>query len=300
MVAEYGNGTYFVHKDHLGSTRLLTKVDQSLADNLDFLPFGEQTSGSSVSTHKFTGFERDAETSLDHTWFRKYSSQSGRWMTPDPAGRVAANLAYPQSLNRYAFVLNNPMALVDRTGLWCVWGDGTHDDDPDKGGATAQECEEQGGYWDPSDKDRRTHPHTPRVGHPPRLNTLSGRTGMVFSRAGALIRTVLRATRPRPIMQKNEIDLRTVKLAVNSVFEHLIEDLGLETVPINREEDLYWSCPAPELYDTSRKPPDLTVGRLSDDMEFGRLIHRGENADASYNFVHLAPLLKYIGESVKK
>ena len=73
-------------KDHLGSTRLLTKVDQSLADNLDFLPFGEQTSGSSVSTHKFTGFERDAETSLDHTWFRKYSSQSGRWMTPDPAG----------------------------------------------------------------------------------------------------------------------------------------------------------------------------------------------------------------------
>jgi RHS repeat-associated protein len=106
--------TYFVHKDHLGSTRLVSGVNQAISDNLDFLPFGEQYSGSSVTTHKFTGDERDSETSLDHTLFRKYSSQLGRWTSPDPLGGRRAN---PQSLNRYAYVLNNPLPFVDPLGL---------------------------------------------------------------------------------------------------------------------------------------------------------------------------------------
>ena len=54
------------------------RLDQSVAQNLDYLPFGEVTSSDSgVTTHKFTGDERDGETGLDHTWFRKYSSQLG-------------------------------------------------------------------------------------------------------------------------------------------------------------------------------------------------------------------------------
>src|SRR5260370_40651393 len=71
----------------------------------------------SITTHKFTGDERDSETSLDHTWFRQYSSSLGRWMHPDPAGLAAVDPTNPQSWNRYAYVLNSPMNLVDPTGL---------------------------------------------------------------------------------------------------------------------------------------------------------------------------------------
>jgi hypothetical protein len=101
-------------------------------------------------------------------------------------------------------------------------------------------------------------------------------------------------------MQKNEIDLRSVKGAVNAILDHLIEDLRLESVPIRDGEDLYWDCGAPEAYDVSKKPADLTVGNLTDDMHFVQFVHRGESADVAYNLVHVAPLLRYIGETVKK
>ncbi|HZP01245.1 MAG TPA: RHS repeat-associated core domain-containing protein [Terriglobia bacterium] len=38
----------------------------------------------------------------------------GRWLTPDP---VAGDILNPQSLNRYAYVLNNPTTLTDPLGL---------------------------------------------------------------------------------------------------------------------------------------------------------------------------------------
>jgi RHS repeat-associated protein len=63
---------------------------------------------------------RDSETSLDPTHFRMYSSSVGRWMTPDPAGRRAANPRRPQSWNRYAYVLNNSVNFADQYGL-CNW-----------------------------------------------------------------------------------------------------------------------------------------------------------------------------------
>src|SRR5882762_669347 len=79
--------TYFVHKDHLRSTRLLTGMDKSVYDSMDYLPFGEQIAGDTGTTHKFTGKERDGttltETGLDYFGARYDSSQYGRFMTPD-------------------------------------------------------------------------------------------------------------------------------------------------------------------------------------------------------------------------
>ena len=48
---------------------------------------------------------------------RKFATAQGRWLSPDPAGLAAANPANPQSWNRYAYVLNSPMGLVDPSGL---------------------------------------------------------------------------------------------------------------------------------------------------------------------------------------
>src|SRR5262249_35189819 len=109
--------TYFVHKDHLGSTRLVTKLDKSIFDSLDYQPFGEQTGGDTGTTHKFTGKERDSESGLDNFGARYDASSLGRFMTPDPL-MASAHVSNPQTWNRYSYALNNPLRITDPEGLY--------------------------------------------------------------------------------------------------------------------------------------------------------------------------------------
>jgi hypothetical protein len=106
----------------------------------------------------------------------------------------------------------------------------------------------------------------------------------------------------RPVgktMLKSEINLKALKSAVNAVLDHLMEDLAIESVAIEQDKDFYWDCPYPEMHNVSMQPADLTVGQLTDDFDFVKLIHRGQSADISYNLVHIAPLLRYIAETIK-
>lgn len=69
-----------------------------------------------VVTRSLTQKERDVETGLDYFNARYYSSTQGRFTSVDPlmaSGRANS----PQTWNRYAYVLNNPLKLVDPTGL---------------------------------------------------------------------------------------------------------------------------------------------------------------------------------------
>jgi hypothetical protein len=73
LVAQYSDATtYFVHKDHLGSTRMLTTVSQAVSATFDYQPFGESIGSGSATTHKFTGKERDDESGLDDFGARYY------------------------------------------------------------------------------------------------------------------------------------------------------------------------------------------------------------------------------------
>lgn len=76
--------------------------------------------------YKFTGKERDSESGLDNFEKRYYGSSLGRFMSPDPLGGHQGD---PQTLNRYAYVRNNPLNLTDPTGLdfnlTCRRDDGT-------------------------------------------------------------------------------------------------------------------------------------------------------------------------------
>jgi hypothetical protein len=101
-------------------------------------------------------------------------------------------------------------------------------------------------------------------------------------------------------MAASEIDLKRLKVAVNAVLDHLMDDLGIQKVQINDAEDFYWECPPSEAYDASKKPAELDAGRLSDDVDFMNLIQRGQCGDTAYNLVHVAPLLRYVGEKIKK
>ncbi len=65
---------------------------------------------------EFTGKERDAETGLDYFGARYFSGAQGRWTSPDPL-MASAKASKPQTWNRYAYALNNPLKFVDPDGL---------------------------------------------------------------------------------------------------------------------------------------------------------------------------------------
>jgi RHS repeat-associated protein len=73
-------------------------------------------------TRQFTGKERDAESGNDYFGARYYASTMGRFLSPDPllnSGRPDN----PQTWNRYAYGLNNPLRNFDPTGLYTCSGD---------------------------------------------------------------------------------------------------------------------------------------------------------------------------------
>lgn len=68
----------------------------------------------------YTGKERDTETGLDYYGARYFSGVMGRWTSPDwsivPQPIPYANLEFPQTLNLYSYVQNNPLRYVDPEG----------------------------------------------------------------------------------------------------------------------------------------------------------------------------------------
>lgn len=101
-------------------------------------------------------------------------------------------------------------------------------------------------------------------------------------------------------MESAEINLRQIKTVVNTILDHLIEDLRMDSVPIDAAEDLYLEYPFPQAFDVSKRDADLDVGRLKDDVELIQKVSRGRGGDVSYNLVHVAPLLRYIAEKVRR
>jgi RHS repeat-associated protein len=108
----------YYHGDHLGSARLLSGYSGYPISSSIFLPYGEEFNPQvTIHHYKFTGKERDSESGLDNFGARYDSSQYGRFMTPDPllnSGRPWE----PQSWNRYAYVMNNPLRYTDPDGLY--------------------------------------------------------------------------------------------------------------------------------------------------------------------------------------
>ena len=110
--------------------------------------------------YKFTGKERDAESGLDYFGARYYSSNMGRFSSPDPGWFLAASLDNPQTWNQYSYALNNPLKYTDPTGLYCYYGstsadvgdDSQYDMHSTQGECTATDENGNKGQWvaDPS------------------------------------------------------------------------------------------------------------------------------------------------------
>jgi RHS repeat-associated protein len=128
LASNDSGGWKYVMTDHQGSTRVVMSGSSIVARH-DYLPFGEEVgagTGLRTSTQgyatgnpilsKYAGTERDSN-GLDHTWWRKLESTSGRWTSPDPY-KGSMSIGDPQSFNRYSYVENDPVNLVDPTGLY--------------------------------------------------------------------------------------------------------------------------------------------------------------------------------------
>ncbi|MEQ9238013.1 SpvB/TcaC N-terminal domain-containing protein [Coleofasciculus sp. E2-BRE-01] len=102
--------------NHLGSVSLEVDAVGAVISYEEYHPYGTSAyrSGRSAAEvglkrYRYTGMERDEETGLGHHGARYYAAWLGRWTTVDPIG-VADHV------NRYLYVANNPIRLVDSTG----------------------------------------------------------------------------------------------------------------------------------------------------------------------------------------
>ncbi len=103
------------HADRLGSVRLLTDETGSVTDTYRYDESGIPTasSGSSDQPFRFTAEPTDA-TGLSYLRARYYDPAQGRFMARDA---WAGNPKECQTLNRYAYALNDPTTRIDPSGL---------------------------------------------------------------------------------------------------------------------------------------------------------------------------------------
>ncbi len=106
----------WLHADHLGSLSEATTGSGGVSSRQRYFPYGRvrYSSGSPPTTYNFTGQRLDG-TGLLFFQARYYDPTTGRFLQADS---IVPDPANPQSLNRYAYVLNNPLKYTDPTGHW--------------------------------------------------------------------------------------------------------------------------------------------------------------------------------------
>ena len=109
------SGVYFYTRDHLGSIRELTDSSGSVRASYAYDPFGRRAriTGDLETDFGFAGMFWSPEAGLNLTLFRAYDPSIGRWLSRDPL----EDAEFEQGPNLYAYVLNNPVSLVDPSGL---------------------------------------------------------------------------------------------------------------------------------------------------------------------------------------
>jgi len=121
-----------LHHDHLGSVAAVSNAAGAVVERMAYDAWGKrryinQTPGKAdtldtlkgLNTHRgYTLHEHLDELGVIHMNGRIYDPLVGRFMSADPYIQAPQNL---QSHNRYAYVMNNPLALTDPSGYFS-WG----------------------------------------------------------------------------------------------------------------------------------------------------------------------------------
>jgi RHS repeat-associated protein len=118
--------------DHLGSSNVVVDQTGNVVNREEYFPYGETSFGSYArKRYRFTGKERDEESSLYYHGARYCAPWLARWISCDPASPLSL-------VNLYQYCFCNPNSSVDPSGLQAEDINGV----PDAGSDTAAE----GGY----------------------------------------------------------------------------------------------------------------------------------------------------------
>jgi RHS repeat-associated protein len=119
LPAQSGDGFYYLHSDHLGSSSLLTNSSGAKVAGSEtrYYPYGSQRLAPSqtITDRNFTGQKENLEIGLIYYNARYYVPSLGRFLTADTAIPEPGN---GQAYNRYSYVKNNPVIYQDPTGHW--------------------------------------------------------------------------------------------------------------------------------------------------------------------------------------
>lgn len=111
-------GVLYFHRDHISNTRLTTSMDGTQQSKLEYMPYGgiykEASEGPDNFRYKFGSKELDEGADLYYFNARYYDPLTGRFITADT--QLGGHPWQADVLNRYAYVLNNPIKNSDPSG----------------------------------------------------------------------------------------------------------------------------------------------------------------------------------------
>jgi RHS repeat-associated protein len=121
---ELTTGFIYLLQDHLGSIRAMLDERGKVVTRFDYDAWGKRVGQKHDYVYYtmksgFTGHEELDNVGLIHMGGRVYSPLMARFISPDPMMQAAR---FSQAYNRYGYVLNNPLRLVDPNGF-DFWGD---------------------------------------------------------------------------------------------------------------------------------------------------------------------------------
>jgi RHS repeat-associated protein len=109
-----GSTLYYVLKDHLGSASVVTDATANavIVGEDRFYPFGRTrlTTGTMYTDRLFTGQREITGLGIYYYGARFYSPYINRFLSAD---NIVPNPTNPQNLNRFSYVLNNPLRYTD-------------------------------------------------------------------------------------------------------------------------------------------------------------------------------------------
>ncbi|MFT3664268.1 hypothetical protein [Piscinibacter sp.] len=93
-----------------------------------------------------------------------------------------------------------------------------------------------------------------------------------------------------------EIKISDLRLVIERILSHIEHELGYAAVRLDQDD--YWDIADDERYDFTKSPTSLGHGQLRDDWNFLTSILEDKDQAVSLMLVHVAPLLRRIGEQV--
>ena len=113
---------YYFHRDHLGSTALVTDSVGNIDHRIEYTPDGslffQTVTGNYRTPYRFNAKEFDDDTELYYFGARYYDKNLGIWISPDPMAED-----YP-GVSSYAYCAGNPVNLIDKKGEKIVFVNG--------------------------------------------------------------------------------------------------------------------------------------------------------------------------------